>query len=81
MTRRSVPQCTILAWLLGALLVVPLLAACEATPTVRKTNPMQALPAQALHFSFVFTGMYAYSGVTAESDPNVQLAVQVDDPR
>jgi hypothetical protein len=78
MTRRFVPRCTILVWLLAAVLVValmPLLVACEATPTVHKT-----IPTQALHFSFAIIGMYAYTGVTAESDPDVHLAVRVDAP-
>jgi hypothetical protein len=80
MTRRPVPQGTILGWLLGALLVVPLLpllVACEATPSVRVRK---TIPTQALHFSFDITGMYAYTGVTAASDPDVQLAVKVDAP-
>jgi hypothetical protein len=35
--------------------LTPLLVACEATPTVRKM-----IPTQALHFSFDITGMYDY---------------------
>jgi hypothetical protein len=72
MTRRSVPRRTILAWLLGALLVVPFMAACEATPSVK------TIPTQALHFSFDITGMYANDLLFQASDPYMRMDVLVD---
>jgi hypothetical protein len=73
MTRRSVPRFTILACLLGVVLLVPLLAACEETPTVHKV-----IPTQALRFHFDITGMYSNDLLFVASDPDVHMDVHVD---
>ncbi len=72
MTRRSVPRRTIRTWLLGALLLMPLLVACEETPSVK------AIPTQDLHFSFDITGMYAHDLPFQAADPDVRMDVEVD---